>query len=1276
MKSSRSSASSTRFQHAVPSSVDFAANNAFQMPTYTSHASRTSPSKSKRAMSPPKAASRVNQSLEETPVYSESDQNLLNMLNSTVACLKEKNMDVEALGCMEQSLWLKRRMFGAESSTVHKALSEVVLSYNSIAMQFLAQGQFDQCLSMLRKAEAITTPGNFKNCQSLQILTYNNIGCCYRKLGKLKSALKYLKEAAQIGAGSTHVRNLSITHLNLCAIQSQLGRHDLALEHAQAAIFHTQEELVSLDEEESTRNNDGDDELAPLDVLDAKTREEKIISLAVAYHNLAVELEFNDRGEASLQWYKKALQLVWRFRESNRALCDSFQKIFTDAKHKYEAQKSAGGTASGPVGGTTVRSSSTANRPTANRPKSAHASSRAKAGEAGGRMARAPTGDVSYAGNVASQCYKPVKPSTAGLNYASPPKTKLKRNGSASTASFSQQQRPTSATASRRRPLSASKNRPAPPQRVSAEQEMANVVEQRWREIERDLLGRGEQEDVNTPSARAPTQRQRPQTARPTRQVDTSMREIEPDDMWGDEEGDCGVVDDDGDDDDNAFDEIPTRATPSTRSSKPSQSLPTGKHEESASSAKQHVSARHRQALDESRRSSMGDEEPMQSLEAHQQAMDRRASSESFGATNDDEGDVPRQRVSHMEYLRRMRKLAENIRDDLTDTPKPKVVVSAGTENHRPVKDPKMKKQASADGDAPQITPRGSSSKLRERLELVRRDSVQSLGAEDSGDASAIPKEAPTIVIAEDVHEIRSEVEARREETKLVEEASTRRLQCAIRATAARSHARALRQRKEEERAARIIQRKSRKFLEEARQREQEEEERALWKAQQAEIESLAAKLIQNVYRRKWLGQDTTHDGEEENYTPVHSAPHTAREPTHVETPSIQQASLSSHQSTPRRPSQQHSGEQDAALHIQSMYRGFHARQDVGSQYARRLSRSYIERQHFNLVLEESAAKEQSFLELVSAIKIQALVRGRQGRMLMEAIRIGRQAAAMKIQASFRRHQSDLQRSSSRGVYSIAARSIQQVFRAFARRRAQERQAEMTDEMNEVHHIAATTLQRFWRVHKADNDLELEQYEAATCIQALGRGHLARRSYQSLRASRSNIELSSQASAFSMTASQAQIPEEPREEYEEAFEEEELDRPPPFTGPSNTTGNFSFLPAAVREMYLRYVDSDSIPPIPQQSDDFNIADIDAMGLSMDDFLHELSSCVDAESANSSMDAMCMLVQAHPERYRTLQHLVKVALVLDRRIQQEGIWSAELEQSAVGFIHLFQDVLGF
>ena len=43
----------------------------------------------------------------------------------------------------------------------------------------------------------------------------NNLGCCYRRLGDLKSAKKHLKEALKYA-----VDNQGVTLLNLCAIYS------------------------------------------------------------------------------------------------------------------------------------------------------------------------------------------------------------------------------------------------------------------------------------------------------------------------------------------------------------------------------------------------------------------------------------------------------------------------------------------------------------------------------------------------------------------------------------------------------------------------------------------------------------------------------------------------------------------------------------------------------------------------------------------------------------------------------------------------------------------------------------------------------------------------------------------------------------------------------------------------------------------------------------------------------------------------------------------------
>lgn len=756
------------------------------MPSFTSHESRNGGSPTRvriqqqffsdfsTVVSPGKPSHARHPHIGK-PNQFDSDQSLLEMLHSTVACLKQKNMDLEALGCLEQSLWLKRRMFGVDNSVVQRALNDVVLSYNSVAMQYLAQAQFDQCLAMLRKAEAITAPGNFRKCQSLQILTFNNIGCCYRKLGKLKSALKYLKEAAQVGSTCAHVKNLSITHLNLCAIQSQLGRHDLALEHAQAAIFHTQEELVGLEAAvNSSRRCDDDSEYddgaasSSPDVLDAKSREEKVISLAVAYHNLAVELEFNGRGEASLQWYKKALQLVWKYRESNAALCASFKKIFTDAKSKFEAQRS-GGAASGHRGPRSTTNNSRAasqhastgfasdrQKPTG-RPQSAHHSSRGdRRGGGGAPPAATTTGnDLSYSANVASQCYKPMKPSSAGLQYASPPKGRTP--GDCTTASRTQRLLSTNTSAPssfRQRPVSASASRSRVAKEDASNTEAGASIESHWKRLEREFAIKDTRNGVTTTAQATVTSRtpqpqsratKRPQSARlTTARVESSSLLRQPhdggafsvhcsaniSDLEGDSDGD--VL---GDDDDELSETEDADAGKSDsfadfllrRDSDAHQNQ--GRQESDASCAAQQQFSRghwHHQALNTAR------QRPVVLKAKH----DESDTSSTLSEANDggDGGDLPHQRVSHMEYLRRMKRLAENIKDDLVGAPASDTAAPHPGSPSQRVLGARTETRNSAGGssttrekDGVTTTPRGSTSKVRERLERVRSESSQRL---------------------------------------------------------------------------------------------------------------------------------------------------------------------------------------------------------------------------------------------------------------------------------------------------------------------------------------------------------------------------------------------------------------------------------------------------------------------------------------------------------------------------------------------------------------------
>eukprot|EP00935_MAST-01C_sp_MAST-1C-sp1_P002478 g2478.t1 len=205
----------------------------------------------------------------------------------------------------------------AENPLLETAHRELVLTINSSAMKALSEDKFDNCLELLRKSERYTDPDRHP---TLRVLTYNNFGCYYRRLGKLKAAYRQLKEAVQLGARTKSGEHLAVTHLNMCAILSQKGQHEKALENAQVAVYHAQEELVS----------------AKLKNQDSGASEEQMLTLAMAYHNMAVELEFVGKYQLCLQWYKKAMLLVAEHKETQPHMHANFRRSYVEVRKKIQ----------------------------------------------------------------------------------------------------------------------------------------------------------------------------------------------------------------------------------------------------------------------------------------------------------------------------------------------------------------------------------------------------------------------------------------------------------------------------------------------------------------------------------------------------------------------------------------------------------------------------------------------------------------------------------------------------------------------------------------------------------------------------------------------------------------------------------------------------------------------------------------------------------------------------------------------------------------------------
>lgn len=86
-------------------------------------------------------------------------------------------------------------------------------------------------------------------------------------------------------------QSLADTHLNMCAVLSQLSKHKEALQHVLLSITLLQDEFLNLGPPEKNIDyNEKKDEENPKGNL-----EDRVSVLAIAYHNLGVELEYLKR---------------------------------------------------------------------------------------------------------------------------------------------------------------------------------------------------------------------------------------------------------------------------------------------------------------------------------------------------------------------------------------------------------------------------------------------------------------------------------------------------------------------------------------------------------------------------------------------------------------------------------------------------------------------------------------------------------------------------------------------------------------------------------------------------------------------------------------------------------------------------------------------------------------------------------------------------------------------------------------------------------------------
>jgi tetratricopeptide (TPR) repeat protein len=120
-----------------------------------------------------------------------------------------------------------------------KQKEEVVISYNKLAMEQLQQDDYESSMSYLKQALIGIKSVLEESLKSkLMAITFNNLGCLFKRTGNFAEALKYLYKSVNLEKSlPTESATIAGAHLNICSILSQQNEHSKAIRHGLRSIF-------------------------------------------------------------------------------------------------------------------------------------------------------------------------------------------------------------------------------------------------------------------------------------------------------------------------------------------------------------------------------------------------------------------------------------------------------------------------------------------------------------------------------------------------------------------------------------------------------------------------------------------------------------------------------------------------------------------------------------------------------------------------------------------------------------------------------------------------------------------------------------------------------------------------------------------------------------------------------------------------------------------------------------------------------------------------------
>jgi len=142
-----------------------------------------------------------------------------------------------------------------------------------------------------------------------------------------------LEDAIAIEVRLDKTKTLADSYLNICAVHSQLGKHDVAMTQIMKSIILLQDEI--LDYTMSSKN--GSDPRKDPDTK--KQFEDRVAVLAIAYHNLGVEHEYLKQFDEAISTYRKAVNFATAHLGEQSQVVKNLQNVLETASDQIEENK-------------------------------------------------------------------------------------------------------------------------------------------------------------------------------------------------------------------------------------------------------------------------------------------------------------------------------------------------------------------------------------------------------------------------------------------------------------------------------------------------------------------------------------------------------------------------------------------------------------------------------------------------------------------------------------------------------------------------------------------------------------------------------------------------------------------------------------------------------------------------------------------------------------------------------------------------------------------------